>query len=644
MAENIKGQTSVSTGSGTQQEDSAENSTDALQQVIMFVAPEPNISDSSAYVDDPVRRFVQQAAKDALELPETTAPSPCEKIPIVITIGNIQDTIQLRLAMLPMVLVERYCAGGRTAVDSFAREASAQVINLGDPEFRWPLDAYGNKIPPPPKLCADAFIREFVRGEELLESMVFSAIVLIAQDAWAIGRSRIEKLKAQLLTDLSRYLGEASSGAEGGPGGAGGGRGGNLGGASSGAEGGPGGKEGRPVEGKEGRDTKGLLEAMNELIDAANALLSARLPISGEGDAPGGAEGGPGGPATTSERETKRQEKIKPAEKKYIDTLTRVIAPPLNHVIAPALLAVLFGANTTPIPKPSSEQILAAADTYLNNTLQLLTQALPKQDVVSDFGAHLKKSVTPRLQKLTFPTPMRVDDRVELRAALWAMDIHDYIYEPLNDEWLLLGLLDTYRNSLEAAETSEDALGSGFRYRVLASLLEAQQSARSILQLESELNHQGTERIFATAAFLDFLAVALPIVFPPLAPIAGALLAPLAGGLTYTALAANAIQLIADTPIVSKRGEGLMVGSLLSENYSSYLELVASQPTMISVCASLVIEQAAMIKAFGILGKANPKLALSIRIALDVKPSAEPLIKELLGQLLQEQSRTDRSQ
>jgi hypothetical protein len=150
--------------------------------------------------------------------------------------------------------------------------------------------------------------------------------------------------------------------------------------------------------------------------------------------------------------------------------------------------------------------------------------------------------------------------------------------------------------------------------------------------LERKRDQAGLEAISNAAAFLDLLAIAVP----PLAPVAG--------GVGLAIIVANAIQQIADTPAATQRTDALTVSSLLSGDFTSYFQLVTSRPTMISVCQTLVINNIAMITAFGAIEKRAPRLALKLRILMDLDSLMEPSIKELLTPLLQESSKGDKAQ
>ena len=254
---------------------------------------------------------------------------------------------------------------------------------------------------------------------------------------------------------------------------------------------------------------------MTKLIDANNALLLANAPITGEANAPGGAEGGPGA-SFSEEQAQQRQQKIRAAETAFNDAMTRTITPPHGHVIAPALLAILYAGGTAPIARPSPEQISNAAQYYLANTGALLAAAMPRENPLNGLQASLAQPLLARLAAISNPGDW---DSPEIRAALWAMrGDRTYIYEPLDDEWLLLKLLQGCKDALNVPASEAENVMACFRYRALAELIGARKRARMILDSEAEAGAAGSQALSNAAGVLDLMA----IVFPPLAPVAGA--------------------------------------------------------------------------------------------------------------------------
>ncbi len=590
-----------------------------LEAVTILASPaETPTTSGERALTDTARRYLQEATADATKTPDAASSNACPSITVHLTVAGEPATVSIVPAALPDLVLYRYCTAGWQSVMTFSGEVYAHV-NGFTPYGGIPGASASKPVSDPALLaCQVPVVTNLIRGAELLEVIVAQVIMGIAHDIVDAGTRRVTDMNKRLNAELDRYgLAPVPPEDKG----------------ASGAEGGTG--QNPPDEGRTALDPAAapdLYKAVRELIVANERMQVARsraAPVTNEGS-PGdtaakegtGGSGGSGGTGGTgggggsggdkgTEGGPERDENAlkaaaKQAEASYAELLGQIVKV-RQHPVAPAVVELLIRGGVVTGKPPEDTAIQPVALKYLRDTITLTGTALPKSYPFELLAAKVAPQKGPQL-RATSPDPAETSLRPELRATFWAMATdRNYIYEPLDDETLLLEFLDRYEEELKNAADEGAGLAAALRFQALRGMIEARDEVEKARQAARSAETAGLERVGQAAALLDLVG----LIFPP-AEVVGWVL----GGLYFAGSSLQLMQhLPGDVAEAGRRSQAGATTALMASDYTTSARLLAMRPTVADFVARFATEMAEIT----VLSKMSRVMALSIRIALDLQ-------------------------
>lgn len=577
----------------------------------MILAPpvETPTAGGERALTDAARKYLQEATAEATKAPDAVSNAACPSIDVLITVAGEPVALSIVPGALPDLFLYRYCTAGWQSAMTLGGEVLAHVngfIPAGGVPGASALKPRGD---PALLACQVPVVTKLVRGAELLELIVAQVIMEIAHDVVDAGTRRVTEMHKRLNGELDRYgLAPAPPEDKG----------------ASGAEGGTG--QDPPDPGRTALDPKAapdLYRAIRELIAAHDRVSLARAraaPVTNEGSPEGvsaqegaGGAGGSGGGTGTRGGPQRDEEALKAAAKQaeasYAELLGTIVKE-RRHPIAPAVVELLIRSGVIGDKPPEDSAIQPVALQYLRDTIALTGNALPKSYPFASLAAKVAPQKGPQL-RVTSPDPAEISLRPELRATFWAMATdRNYIYEPLDDETLLLEHLDRYQQELMNAADEAEGLAASLRFQALRGMIEARDEVESARRAARSAETAGLERLGQAAALLDLVG----LIFPPAEVVGWAL-----GGLYF---AGSSLLLMQHLPgDVAQAGRATQAGStsaLIASDYATSARLLATRPTVAGFIARFATEMAEIT----VLSKMSRVTALSIRIALDLEALA----------------------
>jgi len=581
-----------------------------LEAVTILASPVATLATSGELaLTEAARKYLQEATAEATKSPDPVSHSECPSIDVQITVAGEPAVLSIVPGALPGLLLYRYCTAGWQSAMTLGGEVLAHVngfIPAGGVPGASPSKPRGD---PALLACQAPVVTKLVRGAQLLELIVAQAILEIAHDVVDAGTRRVTEMHKRLNGELDRYgLAPTTPPPE------------DTG--ASGAEGGTG--QDPQDEGRTALDPHAapdLYAAVRELLVARDRMLLARAraaPVTTnegspegvaeqEGAGGGGGSGGGTGERGGSQRDEDALEKAaKQADADYAELLGKIVKE-RQHPIAPAVVELLMRSGAMGDTPPADSVIQPVALKYLRDTIALTGNALPKAYPFEALAAKVAPQQGPQL-RVTSPDPAETSLRPELRATYWAMATdRSYVYEPLDDETLLLEHLDRYQQDLTNATDDAAGLVAALRFQALRGMIEARDEVESARQNARRAEAGGLERLGQAAALLDLVG----LIFPPAEVVGWAL-----GGLYFAGSSLLLMQhLPDDVARASRASEASSTSALITSDYATAALLLATRPTVADFIARFATDMAEIT----VLSRMSRVTALSIRIALDLE-------------------------
>lgn len=537
-------------------------------------------------------QFVQGAADQALGAPAVSQQPRTLKV----TTSAWGDSIELDVVpeAIPDLMLFAYASGGRKAFNALGLSiinAAAGLRKVAHYDFKGLsiIDAVPGVWATNP--APTGAIKFVVETYEAHTDEVVATLASIAADAYALAATRIATAHRRLAEQKTRYqLRPENSGPT----------------ENSGAEGGPGSSyysnftvmsAGNPAAARE------LVEIVQNLIALRNQadrirqkeLSSAMMTgLSGAGGAPGSDN------ATKEEKlSSEGEQRIRDAEAAFQKALGLAIEGERGHPIAPAVFALIMQDQPFGNAKAREEEILAAADKYMEEGMARLATALPAEFSPTGVAAIARVSAYRRLANIG----RGEEDTPETRVALWARRPNrGYAYEPLDDEYVLMALLKRQADALAAAPDELTEFRLLYRYQVIVALITARDTVDAVAAAEADAD--------AKRAFYDTAGAVADVL-----DLVGLFLWPLeAIGLAISSyvLVGSALIAIGEIDAANAAIDAKVVSALMQEEGAQVAMLLASRPTMFDLALLLGRD----IAAFMAIGKVSRTVALAVHVLL----------------------------